>query len=142
MRTLFGASNCVVVQCLVARTNCSDLFGATATVDPTVRSNFAYSHALFRSIEHLGHVMSVESQTGIDLLPLVRGASPLKEPNFYPPVPGSGDGAVNGWYFDPDKVTVTQGRMANPSRAIKEMFSADGTFALRADVGAVNRQLP
>jgi hypothetical protein len=117
-----------------ASTHPSNLVGATAVLNPTIGSNSGYNATLIRSIARLPNVKQVESQSGIDFLPLQRDGAPLNVPNFSPQA-GLGNGSVDGLYFDQDKVTVTVGRMADPRRPDELMLSAEGASALRVHVG-------
>jgi hypothetical protein len=120
-----------------ASTNPSDLVGATAVLNPTIGSDSGYNAALVDEIARLPHVTQVESQSGIDFLPLQRNGRPLNAPNFYPPAAGNGYGSVDGLYFDQDRVTVIKGRMADPNRADQLMLSPEGAAALGVHVGSV-----
>ncbi|MGO9582738.1 MAG: ABC transporter permease [Acidimicrobiales bacterium] len=120
-----------------ASTNPSDLVGATAVLNPTIGSYSGYDAALLDEIARLPHVTQVESQSGIDFLPLQRNGRPLYAPNFYPPAAGNGYGSVNGLYFDQDRVTVIKGRMADPNRADQLMLSPEGAAALGVHVGSL-----
>jgi hypothetical protein len=118
-----------------ASTHPSNLVGATGVLNSTIGSNSGYNATLIRSIARLPNVKQVESQSGIDFLPLQRDGAPLNVPNFSPPAAGNGNGSVDGLYFDQDKVTVTVGRMADPRRPDELMLSAEGASALRVHVG-------
>jgi hypothetical protein len=120
-----------------ASTNPSNLVGGTGVLNPTVRGGSGYNPAVIRAIRRLPHVKQVESQSGIDFLPLQRNGVPLNAPNFYPPAAGNGYGSVDGLYFDQDKVSVIQGEMANPRRADELMLSREGAAALGVHVGSV-----
>ena len=120
-----------------ASTDPSDLIGITGVLNPTIGSDSGYNAALVRAIAHLPHVTQVENQAGIDFLPLQRDGSPLNAPNFDPPAAGNGYGSVDGMYFDQDKVTVTEGRMADPDRPNELTLSAEGASALGVHVGDV-----
>lgn len=120
-----------------ASTNPSDLLGVTGILNPTIGSSSGYNAGLVRAIARLPYVKQVESQAGIDFLPLQRDGNPLNAPNFDPPAAGNGYGSVDGMYFDQDKVTVTEGRMADPDRPDELMLSAEGASALGVHVGDV-----
>ena len=119
-----------------ASTNPSDLVGETAVLNSTIGS-YGYDVALVAKIAGLPHVGQVESVSGIDILPLRHNGAPLNAPNFGQPSAGNGSGSVNGLYLDQDKVTVTQGRMADPRRTNELMLSAQGATALGVHVGSV-----
>jgi len=120
-----------------ASTDPSDLIGVSGVLNQTIGSDSGYNAALVRAVAHLPHVTQVESQAGIDFLPLQRDGSPLNAPNFDTPAAGNGYGSVDGMYFDQDKVTVTEGRMADPDRPNELMLSAEGASALGVHVGDV-----
>jgi putative ABC transport system permease protein len=119
-----------------ASTNPSALVGPTAVLNPTIGLDHGYSAATVTKIRHLPHVQQVQSQSGIDFLPLNRNGAPLNAPNFYPTSAGNGYGSVDGLYFDQDKVTVVQGIRADPRRADELMLSASGASALGVHVGS------
>lgn len=120
-----------------ASTNPSDLDGPTAVLNPSIGSSGGYNAAIVAKIANLSDVEQVRSQVGIDFLPLQRNGAPLNAPAFYQPSAGNGYGSVDGLYFDQDKVTVVQGRMADPRRADELMLSAQGAAALGVHVGSV-----
>ncbi|MGA2528469.1 MAG: FtsX-like permease family protein [Acidimicrobiales bacterium] len=120
-----------------ASTNPSDLVGATAVLNPGLGPGSGYNPVLVKAISRLPHVAQVESQSGIDFLPLQKDGRPLVAPNFYAPAAGNGYGSVDGMYFDQDKVTVVQGHMANPNRSDELMLSPSGASALGVHVGSV-----
>ena len=117
--------------------NLSDLIGASGVLNPTIGQNSGYDPALVREISRLPHVKQVQSQAGIDFLPLNREDTPLHGPNFYPAAAGNGYGSVDGLYFDQDRVTVTKGRLADPNRADEMMLTAQAAKALYVHVGSV-----
>jgi hypothetical protein len=120
-----------------ASTNPSSLEGATAVLNPEIGSDSGYDAAVVKKIARLPHVTQVESQSGIDFLPLQANGKILNAPNFYPPSAGNGYGSVDDMYFDQDKVTVIKGHMAAPNRADELMLSAEGAAALGVHVGSV-----
>jgi hypothetical protein len=120
-----------------ASTSPSDLVGATGLLNPTIANGSGYDPALIRAIGRLPDVKKVQSQSGIDFLPLQRNGAPLNAPKFYSPAAGNGYGSVDGLYFTQDKVSVAQGKMANPHRANQLMLSAQGASALHVHVGDV-----
>jgi hypothetical protein len=79
-----------------ASTNPSNLIGLSGILNPATGSSSGYDAALVRAIAHLPYVKQVESQAGIDFLPLQRDGSPLNAPNFDPPAAGNGYGSVDG----------------------------------------------
>lgn len=120
-----------------ASSNLSDLIGASGVLNPTLGFDSGYEPSLVRGISKLAYVKQVQSQVGIDFLPLNGRGAPLFAPNFYPPSAGNGYGSVNGLYFDQDRVTVTNGRMADPDRPDEMMLTAQAAKALYVHVGSV-----
>ena len=132
-----GTTYGVVLPSVLCQHDPSDLIGASSILNPTIGSDSGYNAALVRAVAHLPHVTQVRSQAGIDFLPLRHDGRPLNAPNFYPPAAGNGYGSVDGMYFDQDKVTVTDGRMADPDRPNELMLSAEGASALGLRVGDI-----
>src|SRR5271168_4205201 len=95
-------------------TNPSDLIGATGILNPTLPLT-PYDGPLVFKISHLPHVKSVETQSGINILPLQPDGAPEQNVTEFSPGPGNGYGSVDGLYFNQDKVTVIAGRMADPA---------------------------
>ena len=120
-----------------ASTNPSSLVGATGVLNPTIGLDTGYNATLVKAIRHLHYVTQVESQSGIDFLPLQPNGLPLNDPNFYTPAAGNGYGSVDGLYFDQDKVTVIKGRMASENRPDELMLSPSGAAGLGLHVGSV-----
>lgn len=118
-------------------TNPSDLVGPSAVLNPTIGLDHGYNAEAVTKIRHLPRVEQVQSQAGIDFLPLNRNGEPLNAPDFYSPSAGNGYGSVDGLYFDQDRVTVVQGVRADPRRADELMLSASGASALGVHVGSV-----
>lgn len=109
----------------LASTSPSDLtvltgvYGDKAGFDPV----------LVRRIARLPHVKRVESYGGLDAAVLApSGAVAVNAMG----VPGS----IDGEYFNQDRVSIVEGRMANPKRADEAVFDAKGTPA-QVHVGAV-----
>ena len=120
-----------------AHSDPSNLVGVTAILNPTIGLDSGYNAALVKAIAHLPHVTQVESQSGIDFLPLKSDGAPLNAPNFYTPAAGNGYGSVDGFYFVQDKVTVIKGHMADPKRPDELMLSPAGAAELDLHVGSV-----
>jgi hypothetical protein len=115
-------------------TNPSDLLGATGILNPTLPLT-PYDGPLVDRISHLPHVKSVETQSGINILPLQGDGAPEQNVPEFSPGPGNGYGSVNGLYFNQDKVTVVAGRMADPSNADQFMLSALQAQSMGLHVG-------
>lgn len=99
-----------------ASVNPPDLAGITAVLNPLLGSNVGYNPKLLQTIAHLPHVKSVESGSGLDVLPLERNNTPINVAGF-PSAAGNSQGSDDGFYFDQDRVTITAGRIADPHRA-------------------------
>jgi hypothetical protein len=121
-----------------ASTNPSDLVGATGVLD-AVAGLKAYEAPIVERISHLPHVAAVESQSGINLLPLQRDGAPEQNVTEFSPGPGNGYGSVDGLYFDQDKVTVLAGHMADPGDPDQFMLSQAQAQAMGLHVGDVVR---
>jgi len=107
----------------LASTNPSDLSFLAGLYHSTVLGNSAYNSGydpnLIRTISHLPHVQSVESYVGLDVAPLAKNGAST----------GVGtaliEGSVDGEFFNLDRVTVVQGRMANPEHANEVVISTE-----------------
>lgn len=104
----------------LASTNPSELRMVTDGYNPAVGSDIGYNPAFIKAIAHLPHVSHVESSALINVV-LYLGPHGAPGPNI-PPAAGDPDnldtiGSIDGLYFDEDRVTVTQGRMPDPTRA-------------------------
>ena len=96
----------------LASTNSSDLTVLTgySGFDPT----------LIRKIAALPHVRQMESYARLD--------AAILAPNGAVAVNALGlQGSIDGEYFNQDRVTIVQGRMANPNRADEAVIDAKGT---------------
>ena len=92
---------------------------------------------LTKDLERLHGVQRVEAANeNLTAFPLGRTGAPIIGPAFL-----SGEvstiGSINGEYFDQDRVTVTAGRMADPSRADEFVATAQAESLLRLHVGEV-----
>lgn len=121
-----------------ASTNPSDLVGGTGVLDPSAGLK-PYEEPIVEKISHLPHVKGVESQSGINLLPLAPDGAPEQNVTEFSPGPGNGYGSVNGLYFDQDRVAVLQGHMADPDDPDQFMLSAPQAQAMHLQVGDVVR---
>jgi hypothetical protein len=114
----------------LANTNPSDV-----SVNLTIPNNEAgaivgYDAKIIDTIRHLPHVSSVESYAELNAYPLNRDGT-LN--NVSVPVEGS----VDGLYFDMDRLTITQGRMADPTRVDEVVMSANVLAHFGLHVGSV-----
>jgi len=122
----------------LAITNPSDLIVTTANAQG---NNYGYDPAAVGEFRHLPHVRHVESYVGF---PWVQLLHPIGLPAQSG---GSGStgaqpvlvGSVDGELFAQDRVTVVQGRMANPARANEIVLTAQAAKTAGAHVGSVAR---
>jgi hypothetical protein len=115
-------------------TNPSDLFGATGILNPTLPLT-PYDGPLVYKISHLPHLKSVETQSGINILPLQTDGAPEQNVTQFSPGPGNGYGSVDGLFFNQDKVTVVAGRMADPASPDQFMLTALQAQSMGLHVG-------
>jgi putative ABC transport system permease protein len=105
----------------LASTNPSDVTALTGAANPASGSA-AYNPSLIREIAALPHVRRVESYAGLNVAILgpngavVANAQGLR-------------GSIDGEFFNSDRVTIVQGRMANPYRADEAVIDAKGSPA-------------
>jgi hypothetical protein len=99
----------------LASTNPSDLTVLTGLSGP----GSGYDPALIRKIAALPHVRRVESYAGLNVAILAPTGSPAVN------APGL-RGSINGEYFNQDRLTIVQGRMANPNRADEVVLDVKG----------------
>jgi hypothetical protein len=116
----------------LASTNPSDLSLGTALWNPALGYTTGYNGALVATIARLPHVRRAESYADLSSAPI--GASgkvtaAAEKANY------DVTGSVGGLYFNQDRVTVVQGRMANPSRANEIMMTVGAARALDLRVG-------
>jgi MacB-like periplasmic core domain/FtsX-like permease family len=113
----------------LASTSPSDLTVLTGLYIPGSAKSAGYDPALVRRIARLPHVKRVESYGGLDAAVLApSGAVAVNAPGL----PGS----IDGEYFNQDRVTIIQGRMADPRRADEVVMDAKGSPA-QVHVGEV-----
>jgi hypothetical protein len=108
-------------------------FGVGTGVLNQSGSSSGYDPSLVDTIAHLPHVSHVTTITGLNLVALNRDGSP----NRLDANPGNGSGSVGGAYFEWDKVTVLQGRMADPRNPHEYMMNSLGAQGLGFHVGQV-----
>jgi hypothetical protein len=114
----------------LAGTDPSDLGGITAVLNPARGADVGYDPDLLARIAHLPEVKRLESYAGLNILPLAPDGAPADPASA---APGNGRGSIDGLNFDLDRVTVIQGRMADPERA--DEFVTD---AMDAQLGGVH----
>ncbi|MGO9149115.1 MAG: ABC transporter permease [Acidimicrobiales bacterium] len=108
-----------------------------ASTNPSdMNLNGVYGPNLTKELAHLPGVERAEAAMGLTAFPLGRTGAPIIDPAFL-----SGEastlGSINGEYFDQDRVTVTQGRMADPRRADEFVTTAQAEQLLGWQVGEV-----
>jgi FtsX-like permease family/MacB-like periplasmic core domain len=104
----------------LASTNPSDLTVLTGVSDPTSGGSGGYDPALIHRIAKLPYVWRVESYAGLNVAILRPGAPPGNTAEGL-------SGSIDGEYFNQDRLTIVQGRMANPDRADEVVIDAKGT---------------
>jgi hypothetical protein len=116
----------------LATTNPSNLSVATALWNPALGYATGYNGPLVATIARLPDVRRAESYSGIYSEPIGANGEPTsadQNANF------DVNGSVDGLYFNPDRVTVLQGRMADPKRANEIMMTVGAADALGLHVG-------
>ena len=98
----------------------SDLTVLTGLYDPALGNHSGLDPALLRKIARLPEVKRVESYGGLDAAILAPSGAVMANAQGLP-------GSIDGEYFDQDRVTIVQGRMANPGRADEVVMDAKGT---------------
>jgi hypothetical protein len=116
----------------LASTNPSNLSLGTALWNPALGYTTGYNGPLVATIARLPHVRQAESYSGIYSEPIGANGQPTsaaQKANF------DVNGSVDGLYFNQDRVTVLQGRMADPTRANEIMMTVGAADALGLHVG-------
>ena len=128
MATLAGARRTASsFSSFLAATRASDMSVGTAIVGGGSPSG--YAPGLVRTISHLPHVLRTRSFAALNAYPLGRDGRPRTDVN------DNIVGSVDGQYFDQDRLTVVQGRMADPSRPDEMVMSAGLARYLHLRVG-------
>ncbi len=116
----------------LASTNPSNLSLGTALYAPPLGFTTGYDAPLVRKIAHLPHVTHAESYTAIYTIPIQANGQPTPaglRANF------TAVGSVDGLYFNQDRATVVQGRMADPNQADEIVMNARAERELGLHVG-------
>ena len=116
----------------LASTNPSNLSLATALWNPALGYTTGYNGPLVATIARLPHVRRAESYAAIYSEPIGANGQPTaaaEKANF------DVNGSVDGLYFNQDRVTVVQGRMADPTRANEIMMTVGAADSLDLHVG-------
>ena len=101
----------------LASTDPTDLTVLTDVAGP---AHAGYDPALIRKIAALPHVRRVESYAGLNVAILAPNGAPATSAAGLP-------GSIDGEFFNSDRVTIVQGRLADPNRADEAMIDAKGT---------------
>ena len=104
----------------LASTAPSDLTVLTGLYEPDLGNDSGLDKVLVHKIARLPHVKRVESYGGLDAAILAPSGAVVANAQGLP-------GSIDGEYFDQDRVTIVQGRMANPGRAGEVVMDAKGT---------------
>ncbi len=120
----------------LSNTNPSNLGLGTALYNPSLGFHTGYNASLVRTISKLPHVKRAESYADIYSVPIGPKGQPTVDAlrsnvNVL--------GSVNGLFFNQDRVTVVQGRMANPDRANELMMTVTAARELGLHVGQTVR---
>ncbi|HEY7949038.1 MAG TPA: hypothetical protein VID75_15250, partial [Acidimicrobiales bacterium] len=95
-----------------------------------------YDPKVANEIAHLPHVKGVAASAVLLVTPTRSNGAP-----FFPPAINDNavltEGSVDGLYFDQDRVTVAQGRMADPRRADEFVTTVEAAHLLGWHVGQV-----
>ena len=116
----------------LASTNPSNLSLGTALWNPALGYTTGYNGPLVATIARLPHVRRAESYAAIYSAPIGangRLTAAAEKADF------DVNGSVDGLYFNQDRVTVLQGRMADPKRANEIMMTVGAADALGLHVG-------
>jgi hypothetical protein len=117
----------------LASTNPSDLVISSYGAGAGNSSGATYSTSFTNQIAHLPGVRRLESLAVLNAIPL--------GPNGAPRTDVAGNtaplGSVDGLYFNQDRATVTQGRMADPTRADEIVMDAATARGLGLHIGQV-----
>ncbi|MGO8859690.1 MAG: ABC transporter permease [Acidimicrobiales bacterium] len=116
----------------LASTDPSNLSLGTALYNPALGFTTGYDAPLVRAISHERFVKRAESYADVDSTPLAPDGEPTaaaEQANM------DVEGSVDGLFFDQDRVTVVQGRMADPRRADEIVMTAGAARELGLHVG-------
>jgi hypothetical protein len=103
----------------LASTSPSDLTVLTGLSAPGA-GRPGFDPVLIGKIAKLPHVRRAESYAGLNVAVLAPNGKPMGNE---PGLPGS----IDGEFFNQDRVTIVQGRMADPDRADEVVIDAKGT---------------
>jgi hypothetical protein len=116
----------------LASTNPSNLSLGSGILNPLLGFDDGYDAPLVRTIARLPGVRHAASYTAFDSVPL----SPEGQPTAAAQKANLDvEGSVDGLFFDQDRVTVVQGRMADPQRAGEVVMTAGAAQQLGIRMG-------
>jgi hypothetical protein len=121
----------------VASTNPSQVQAFDAFIDPAIKDYAGYYPARARAIAHLPHVKVAETDIGFDAnLVLLGHLQTHPEPGEKPPV---FEGSTNGDFTKEDRVTLVEGRLADPARPDEMVMNAQAAHELGLHIGSTVR---
>jgi len=120
-----------------ASTKPAELVAFDAYVDPAIGDNDGYYAARARAIAHLPHVSEAATAIGFDAnLVLLSHLHTHAHPGEKPPV---FEGSTNGDFTKEDRVTLVQGRLADPARRDEVVMNAQAAHQLGLHIGSTVR---
>jgi hypothetical protein len=120
-----------------ASTNPSQIQAFIGFLDPAIGDNSGYYPARARAIAHLPHVREAETDIGFDAnLVLLSHLHTHPEPGAKPPV---FEGSTDGDFTKEDRVTLVQGRLADPARRDEVVMNAQAAHQLGLHIGSTVR---
>ncbi len=106
-------------------------------LDPAIGDNSGYYPARARAIAHLPHVSEAETDVGFDAnLVLLSHLHTHTQPGEKPPV---FEGSTDGDFTKEDRVTLVQGRLADPARRDEVVMNAQAAHELGLHIGSTVR---
>ncbi len=120
-----------------ASTHPAQIQAFDAYLDPAIGINNGYDPARASAIAHLPHVDEAETVVGFDAnLVLLSHLHTHAEPGEKPPV---FEGSTDGDFTNEDRVTLVQGRLADPARRDEVVMNAQAAHQLGLHIGSTVR---
>ena len=116
---------------LLRSVDSSELAGGVTVYNPSIGLKAGYYPSLVRTIAHLPHVKQLESEVGLDLLPLGANGLPIRAANWI------AGGSVDGLGFHQDRLIVAHGRLPNPQRSDEFVMDSATAKLWGIDLGEV-----
>ncbi len=117
-----------------ASTDPSQMQAFDAFLDPAIGDNSGYYPARVRAIAHLPHVKEAETDVGFDAnIVLLSHLHTHGAPGEKPPV---FQGSTNGDFTKEDRVTLVDGRLADPDRTDEIVMNAQAAHQLGLHIGS------